>query len=640
MRDTNKKIQPFGTVLGHAPGDVAAYSSDYATASESEYPRRSSYRSYLDNIFMGYKWQCVEFARRWLYLNKGYIFDDVAMAYDIFGLRSVRDIKTNSRLPLNAFANGNKKHPEPGCLLIWNKGGEFEGTGHVAVVTEVTDQYLRIAEQNVGQKIWPENGYYARELHAKVTSEGEYWVTCSFGDAEILGWMIQTDQDTYAEPTEEKDPQLFTIKSAHAHLARSTKQTWLNVANDDEAAFVDAMGGHFLTAVVSEQTRYFILSKSAEDKLEHATNELHGLFMHATEYVLNHPELLRKFNLPAAVLPKIQHSWNNRLNHLITSRFDFALTEQGIKVYEYNCDSASCYMEAGKVQGKWAQHYRVTESEDAGKDLFAELVQTWQKNKATGLIHILCDKDPEELYHALFMQDVMRAADIPSKLLIGLSGLTWNTEGDVIDAEGERIEWVWKTWAWETALDQIRDEYQTSTPPTDNSAAQAHTSSWVAGQAVKLSEVLLHDNIMVFEPLWSLIPSNKAILPVLWMLFPNHPLLLNASYELTEELKVSGYVAKPIVGRCGANIALVDHDDNLLEATKGKFAEQDKIYQQLFPLPLIDGYYIQICTFSAAGIYAGSGVRADTSMVINQASDCLPLRFVSDKQFLSEPVLI
>jgi glutathionylspermidine amidase/synthetase len=282
---------------------------------------------------MGYKWQCVEFARRWLYLNKGYIFDDVAMAYNIFDLRSVRDIKTNCRLPLNAFANGNKKHPEPGCLLIWNKGGEFEGTGHVAVVTEVTDQYLRIAEQNVGQQIWPDTGDYSRELHAKVTSDGEYWVTCSFGDAEILGWMIQTDQDTYAEPTKEKNPQLFTIKSAQANSISSAKQTWLNVANADEAAFVEAMGGHFLTAVASEQRRYFILSQSIQGELEQATNELHGLFMHATEYVLNNDALLGKFNLPEAILPKIRHSWDNRLNHLITSRFDFCLTQKGLKVY-------------------------------------------------------------------------------------------------------------------------------------------------------------------------------------------------------------------------------------------------------------------------------------------------------------------
>ena len=123
---------------------------------------------------------------------------------------------------------------------------------------------------------------------------------------------------------------------------------------------------------------------------------------------------------------------------------------------------------------------------------------------------------------------------------------------------------------------------------------------------------------------------------MLWTLFPNHPLLLNASFELTNELKATGYVTKPIVGRCGANIALFDKNNNLLEATEGEFANQDKIYQQFYPLPNIDGHYTQVCTFSAAGVYAGSSVRVDKTRVVNKDSDCLALRFFSDKQFLSD----
>ncbi len=32
--------------------------------------------------------------------------------------------------------------------MIWLPGGEFEHTGHVAVVIEVTDTEVRVAEQN------------------------------------------------------------------------------------------------------------------------------------------------------------------------------------------------------------------------------------------------------------------------------------------------------------------------------------------------------------------------------------------------------------------------------------------------------------------------------------------------------------
>ena len=42
-------------------------------------------------------------------------------------------------LPLQAFANGCKRKPEAGALLIWQEGGEFKHTGHVAIITEVLE---------------------------------------------------------------------------------------------------------------------------------------------------------------------------------------------------------------------------------------------------------------------------------------------------------------------------------------------------------------------------------------------------------------------------------------------------------------------------------------------------------------------
>ncbi|MGL4566835.1 MAG: bifunctional glutathionylspermidine amidase/glutathionylspermidine synthase, partial [Halioglobus sp.] len=116
--------EKFGTLLGRAPGNVAIYSSHYASVDPAEYPDRDSFRSFLDGVYMGYKWQCVEFARRWLYVNHGYVFDDVAMAYDIFALHHVTRLADNQLLPLHSFLNGSLRAPQVGCLLIWEEGGE------------------------------------------------------------------------------------------------------------------------------------------------------------------------------------------------------------------------------------------------------------------------------------------------------------------------------------------------------------------------------------------------------------------------------------------------------------------------------------------------------------------------------------
>jgi len=606
-----------------APGGVPAYSSDYASVDSKELSSRSAYRSHLDGLYLGYKWQCVEFARRWLYVNKGYIFDDVAMAYEIFGLRSVRRVSDRHLLPYQAFANGSRRHPEPGCLIIWAEGGEFEGTGHVAVAVEVTEDYVRVAEQNVGHRRWQEGCNWAREIGAEVTEDGEFWLECSFGDAEILGWMIQTDDSTYAEELEIVEPQLLELQEREADMQKKLQRSWLNVANEDEKAYVAMMGGHKLTSNDDDQRRYYVLSETAHEQLILATNQLHSLFMHATDHVLKNDHLLEYFNLPKALWPKIHQSWNNRLNQMITGRFDFSISDRGIKAYEYNCDSASCHMECGKVQGKWADYYDCEDGDDPGAELHNELRDAWKRSDVDGILHIMQDDDPEETYHALFMKDALDEADIKCKIIYGVRDLSWSDDGNILDADGEPILWVWKTWAWETALDQLREEIEEG----------AMTPKQRRASPPRLVDVLLREEVMVYEPLWTLIPSNKAILPILWEMFPGHPYLLNGAFELTDELRKCGYAAKPIVGRCGSNISMYDGNAQLVESSDGIFTDRAQIFQEWFPLPKIGKYNVQVSTFTAAGSWAGSCLRVDASRIINNKSDNLALRIVPDKEF-------
>ena len=60
------------------------------------------------------------------------------------------------------------------------------------------------------------------------------------------------------------------------------------------------------------------------------------------------------------------------------------------------------------------------------------------------------------------------------------------------------------------------------------------------------------------EPIWKMLLSNKGILPILWQLYPNHPLLLPAYFEDHDDRGALGtYVRKPLLSREGANITMV-----------------------------------------------------------------------------------
>ncbi|GAA04269.1 bifunctional glutathionylspermidine amidase/synthase [Photobacterium leiognathi] len=621
--DDHENNAPFGTLLGYAPGGIAIYSSDYSTIDEEEYTDDSAMRSYIHGEYMGYKWQCVEFARRFLYINYGLVFTDVGMAYEIFSLRFLRQVVNDKILPFYAFANGSRQTPTAGALLIWQKGGEFQDTGHVAVITQIEGNKVKIAEQNVTFAPLPLGQQWTRELTLHV-KDGCYTIEDTFDDTEILGWMAYDVDAHDCLPQPSPAPELLKIQCAYRDNKAQFSKPWLDETDLLERTYLQSNPIKHLNDNIY---RYFTISESAEQELAKATNELHLMYLHATDKVLQDDNLLELFDIPKILWPRLRLSWQQHRHSMLTGRLDFCMDENGLKAYEYNADSASCHTEACLIIQKWAeQGGDITENSPA-EDLLNELASVWKYSQSYDFVHIMQDDDAEEDYHALFMQKALTLAGIESKIIKGLDTIYWNEMGQIIDDDKRLIQCVWKTWAWETAIDQVRE-----VSSSEYAAVPIHTG--YPDTKVRLIDVLLRPEIKVFEPLWTVIPSNKAILPVLWSLFPHHHYLLDTDFEVTDELRQSGYAIKPIAGRCGSNIDLVNHNQALLDKTDGNFSDQKNIYQQLWCLPNVEGKYLQLCTFTVDGNYGGVCLRSDDSLVIKKDSDIEPLIVLADSAFL------
>ena len=618
-KGTTSQDAPFGTLLGYAPGGVAIYSSDYSSLDPRDYDDDAAFRSYIDDEYMGHKWQCVEFARRFLFLNYGVVFTDVGMAWEIFSLRFLREVVNDNILPLQAFPNGSPRAPVAGALLIWQKGGEFKDTGHVAVVTQLLENKIRIAEQNVLHTPLPPGQQWTRELEM-VVANGCYTLRDTFDDTTILGWMIQTEDTRYSLPQPEIASDSLKIGGARLEDNGQFDGKWLDEQDPLQKAYVLA-NGHVIN---QDPHQYFTITESAEQELIKATNELHLMYLHATDKVLKDDNLLALFDIPKILWPRLRLSWQRRRHHMITGRMDFCMDERGLKVYEYNADSASCHTEAGLILERWAERGYTGQGHNPAEGLINELAGAWKHSRARPFVHIMQDKDIEENYHAQFMQQALRQAGFDSKILRGLDELRWDDAGQLIDGDGRLVNCVWKTWAWETAIEQVREVSE-----TEYAAVPIRTGH--TNQEVRLIDVLLRPEVLVFEPLWTVIPGNKAILPILWQLFPHHRYLLDTDFTVNDELAQTGYAVKPIAGRCGSNIDLVSHQEELLDKTSGKFAEQKNIYQQLWCLPNIAGKYIQVCTFTVGGNYGGTCLRGDESLVIKKESDIEPLIVVKEE---------
>jgi len=111
--------------------------------------------------------------------------------------------------------------------------------------------------------------------------------------------------------------------------------------------------------------------------------------------------------------------------------------------------------------------------------------------------------------------------------VVGVQSITYSTEGDLLDASRVKIQNVWKTWSWQTAIDQVTSEELTNLLENEEQI-ESNLIHRDITQQLRLIDVLFHYKLRVFEPIWTLLPTNKAILPIMSKLSHNHPYILNA----------------------------------------------------------------------------------------------------------------
>jgi hypothetical protein len=171
---------PYGEVVGMGVGNVPAYSNCNAGCVVFS-PNKK------EGTYTGIKWQCVEYARRWLLVNKGVVYGDVDIAADIWALDFVTRIKDNTKLKMPTFPNGNENQPQVGDLLIYAKA--YLKTGHAAVISKIDPKShtLQVIEQNYNNRKWA-NGY-ARSI-PYIEQDHKFWVLDSY----LLGWKRVTTQ--------------------------------------------------------------------------------------------------------------------------------------------------------------------------------------------------------------------------------------------------------------------------------------------------------------------------------------------------------------------------------------------------------------------------------------------------------------
>lgn len=180
----------YNQVLGIASTNVPAYSNGNDEFFSAE-------QHHFQGIFTGYKWQCVEYARRWLLLRKTCTFRSIGSASDAWKeLSHVERVTDGRQFPLIAHSNGSPILPKKESLLIWPRCHDLP-FGHIAIITEVGRDYIRIAEQNYRFHRW--SGNYARRIPL-IYKDGGYYMKDYY---KISGWMEIIDDNQQLQPLDE-----------------------------------------------------------------------------------------------------------------------------------------------------------------------------------------------------------------------------------------------------------------------------------------------------------------------------------------------------------------------------------------------------------------------------------------------------
>ena len=168
-------VSTFGKVVGVSSGGIEAFSNCSSHCVNPE-------PNFLNGVFTGIKWQCVEYARRWLLANYGVVYGDVDIAADIWNLDYVHTPNKEKQYEFKSVLNGELgAELKRGDLLIYAKA--FLDTGHVAVVLDVDadKQTIIVGEQNYHNLEWQAES--AREI-SYLQRDEELWLL----DAYIIGW--------------------------------------------------------------------------------------------------------------------------------------------------------------------------------------------------------------------------------------------------------------------------------------------------------------------------------------------------------------------------------------------------------------------------------------------------------------------
>jgi glutathionylspermidine synthase len=302
-----------------------------------------------------------------------------------------------------------------------------------------------------------------------------------------------------------------------------------------------------------------------------ACNELYDMFCEAGEYVIEN-DLFHEINIPFNLVDLIKESWENDVHWHLYSRFDLAggIDGKPIKLIEFNADTPTALFETAVIQWAMLKANGLDEASqfnnmfEALKDNFKRIItldsdiekfEEYYKDLGWKILFSSISGSSEDENTTKLLQHIASEAGFNTDFEF-MDRVQFNDEG--IFKEDEFFEFWFKLVPWE-----------------DIGIEESEL-------ALILTDIIKEKKAIIFNPAYTLMFQSKGFMKILWDLYPNHPLLLETSFEPLENKK---QVEKRCFGREGANTKIINEDGSIDVETAGEYEGHKAIYQEYVELP-------------------------------------------------------
>ncbi|EDY44752.1 glutathionylspermidine synthase family protein [Streptomyces sp. SPB074] len=355
-----------------------------------------------------------------------------------------------------------------------------------------------------------------------------------------------------------------------------------------------------------DESAYYVFTLPEVEALEETVGELHGMCLEAAAHIVAHDRFADLGLTDPDQIGLIAESWHRRAElPTLYGRFDLRYDGAGpAKLLEYNADTPTSLVEAASAQWFWMEER--FPGADQWNSLHERLVDAWRRQARllppgpVHFAHSVSDVLGEDLMTVAYLRETAAQAGLATEA-IAVEDIGWDPlSRRFVDLGLRFVRSCFKLYPWEWLA---QDRFAPFVRETLDNGGGTGSTMWI-------------------EPAWKMLLSNKALLAILWELFPGHPNLLPAHLDGPRDLATtSGYAAKPLFGREGAGVTL--HEPGAPPRTRTG-GEDPLCYQALAPLPDFAGNKVVLGAWVVEDEAAGLGIRESSGLVTDEYARFLP----------------